>query len=210
MAIRSRAITIVTMLAVLGAARAEAGQGQTEPLPLRVVVYDFGGVATPVLKRAQRLVSGVFTEAGVDVRWLDQAGFASAIPTDPVDRKRFAGSTVQVRLVPPAMHRALGLNQDALGTAGSGTGCVWISVAGIQEAARLSNADVSDVLGYVIAHEIGHVLLPLGWHAVAGLMQDDLDPHLIARNRLFFLPQEAVLIRMTLQSRMGVKTQNVR
>ena len=52
----------------------------------------------------------------------------------------------------------LGRKNSVLGGAGSRTRRVWIAFARIQQSARLAQADVSDVLGYVIAHEIGHVL----------------------------------------------------
>ena len=75
---------------------------------------------------------------------------------------------------------------------------VWIAFSRIQQSARLAKADVSDALGSVIAHEIGHVLMPRGAHALAGLMQHVVDPNLIAQNRVSFLSEEATLIRATL------------
>ena len=62
----------------------------------------------------------------------------------------------------------------------------------------MAKTDVSDVLGSVIAHETGHVLMPEGSHAVSGLMQHRIDPALIAQNRLSFLSEEATLIRAAL------------
>ena len=57
---------------------------------------------------------------------------------------------------------------------------------------------MSDVLGYVIAHEIAHVLMPAGSHALSGLMQRSVDPQVIAHNRLSFGSGEALLIRASL------------
>jgi hypothetical protein len=54
------------------------------------------------------------------------------------------------------------------------------------------------VLGYVITHEIAHVLIPGHPHGVAGLMQPNLDQQVIAHNRLSFESHETQLIRASL------------
>ena len=96
------------------------------------------------------------------------------------------------------MHKALGRNGTVAGGAGLNTRRIWISFSRVQETARRARADVSDVLGYVIAHEIAHVLMPAGSHALSGLMQRSVDPQVIAHNRLSFGSHEAQLIRATL------------
>jgi hypothetical protein len=56
----------------------------------------------------------------------------------------------------------------------------------------------ASLLGVVIAHEIGHLLLPYGSHSASGLMQGDWDSRqfLLARTRrLWFTAQQAELIR---------------
>ncbi len=92
----------------------------------------------------------------------------------------------------------LGRKNSVLGATGSRTRSMWVAFARIQQSASLAQADVSDVLGYVIAHEIGHVFMPLRAHALTGLMQDGVDTNLIVQKRLSFLVGEARLIRATL------------
>jgi len=58
--------------------------------------------------------------------------------------------------------------------------------------------DPADLLGYCIAHEIGHLLLPPGSHSPSGIMRarwrgDDFK--LIATGRLLFTAEQAKLIR---------------
>ena len=65
------------------------------------------------------------------------------------------------------MHKALGRKGTVVGGAGLNTRRIWISFSRVQETARRARADVSDVLGYVIAHEIAHVLMPAGSHALS-------------------------------------------
>jgi hypothetical protein len=146
-------------------------------------------------------VSRVFGEIGVDAAWMDVAEFTREMPSENSARLAFVHSVVQVNVISPEMHKMLGRKDSVLGGAGSRTRRVWIAFARIQQAARLAQADVSDVLGYVIAHEIGHVFLPPGGHALTGLMQHGVDQNLIAHNRLSFLGAEARLIRATLAGR---------
>ena len=75
---------------------------------------------------------------------------------------------------------------------------ILVSFSRVQETARRTRADASDVLGYVIAHEIAHVLMPDGSHAPSGVMQQSVDQGVIAHNRLSFGSDEAQLIRAAL------------
>jgi hypothetical protein len=61
----------------------------------------------------------------------------------------------------------------------------------------LARVDASDTLAYVIAHESGHLLSPDS-HSSTSLMRADIDPELIAHNRVSFLAEEAARIRATL------------
>ena len=58
-------------------------------------------------------------------------------------------------------------------------------------------------LGYVIVHELGHLLLPAPAHAVMGVMQPGVDVHLIRHNGVAFLPQQVTLIRARLAEWIG-------
>jgi hypothetical protein len=190
-------MAVGTVLAVLWLAPTPA-DGRGERPALRVVVYDYVGIAAAVLERTRLVVDRVFGEIGVDVIWMDVAQFTREMPDDPRERRAFVLSVTQVRLLPPAMVEALKARKDALAGAVPGTGRAWVSLAGVEHSARLTKADVSDVLGYVIAHEIAHLLLHPDSHSGTGLMRENLDPHLIARNRLSFLSQEATRIRARL------------
>ena len=76
-------------------------------------------------------------------------------------RRAFVDSVVHLNVISPDMHKMLGRKRSVLGGAGSRTRRVWIAFARIQQTARLAQADVSDALGSVIAHDIGYVLMPL-------------------------------------------------
>ena len=67
----------------------------------------------------------------------------------------------------------------------------------IKDVTRTIGADTGLILGHVIAHEIGHLLLPYDSHATSGLMQGGWDQEQARRAEmgwLTFTPDEAALI----------------
>jgi hypothetical protein len=68
---------------------------------------------------------------------------------------------------------------------------------------RRGRIDTWIVLGYVIAHELGHLLLPVNSHASDGIMQADWDPKLISRagGFLSFSPDQGRLLRLRVATR---------
>ena len=187
MAFSERTVLAGTMAVALWLGPAQLVGAQDERLPMRIVVYDKAQVPPDVLAQAKAVVSRVFGEIGVDVAWMDGAEFTREMPSDNTARSAFVHSVVQVNVIAPDSHKMLGRKNSVLGGAGTGTRRMWVAFARIQQSARLARADVSDVLGYVIAHELGHVFMPSRAHALTGLMRHGLDPSLIAHNRLSFL-----------------------
>jgi hypothetical protein len=71
----------------------------------------------------------------------------------------------------------------------------------IQNAAQVYQKAVPPVLALVIAHEIGHVLLPAPAHSEVGIMQASLDQLVMDQadgHRLVFTAQQGKLIRQRL------------
>ena len=63
--------------------------------------------------------------------------------------------------------------------------------------------DASQLLGHVIAHEMGHLLLPSGAHSAAGLMRPIWDLAQVQaadQGALTFTPDQAGLIREHLRA----------
>ena len=66
----------------------------------------------------------------------------------------------------------------------------------------VSDNHVMDVMGLVIAHELGHLLLPYGSHASSGLMKPVWAVEAIRRDRGQFRlsKEQAQVIRRSLQT----------
>ena len=67
-----------------------------------------------------------------------------------------------------------GLDASVLGSAASAIGRAWIFVERITTVARGQGLPVSDILGQVITHELGHLLLPANAEEI-GIMREQVQ-----------------------------------
>ena len=166
---------MVTVVRIADAA--EAGH----PLTIDLQVRNDAHVPAHVLEKSQDEVARIFAGAGLAVRWTETAprltvhivtqvlGYARASsPVMGVALRRPNGSTAQVFF------------------------------RQVHDFARAYRIDLSTMLAYVIAHEIGHLLLPGYPHSSTGVMQADWDRALVrdaTGGSLTFTAAQAARIR---------------
>jgi len=174
-----------------------SGQSVEPNSMITLRVANYARVPDAVLAAAERTARRLLHEAGVDTRWLECPLAGASV--DPEPRR---GPADFFLTVVSKMMRERRSDQDALGFAlpcpqGRGGCLAYIFYPRIQTLAAVDDASLSDVLGHVMAHEIGHLLLGPG-HSPAGIMRaewtrEDLDR--AARNELSFTPQQMELLR---------------
>lgn len=151
-------ITAVMITVARVADAAEQGQ-----LPaIRLQMDDDAEVPVAILKKSQDEVARIFGAVGVGVEWTETA------------------PSITVRIVTSALAYA-GRSSSVMGVAlrrPSGA-TAQIFLKQVQDFARTYDGDVSILLAYVIAHEIGHLLLPRMPHSPTGLMKGDWDRTLV-------------------------------
>jgi hypothetical protein len=140
---------------------------------LTIAIDDYAAVPSDQIDRAQGLVTHLYAAIGVQTAWLET-------------RVSLASSSVQIRanVVAPSLRIiVLGspmgdrgtLSMDAVGsTPGSRTErgrIAYVFYDRLRTIATAAHQDDGDSLGVVIAHEIGHLLLPYGSHSETGLMR---------------------------------------
>ena len=82
----------------------------------------------------------------------------------------------------------------------------WLFYNRIDDLGRVLSLEVSQLLGHVMAHEMGHLLLPYGSHSAAGLMKAGWDSQqgiLASTGSLTFAPGQGELIRARLRNSTG-------
>ncbi len=170
---------------------------QKPPVPavlrIKVLVCDQAGLPRETLIEAQRLASLVFQEAAIELSWLE-GGRSSVTEADCVLRihccfdKLHSGLNRRTVAFAPAQGRHITVFWDRIRT----------------EAAAGSHPEAL-MLGYVVAHELGHLLLPPAYHSPYGIMQNRLNYDDWNRARrvgdLFFSEKEAGQMRAALIGR---------
>jgi len=159
-----------------------------------VAVIDFTAIAPAARLQAEQEAGRILKEAGIFPLWVD-------IGLD--EQADLPGGAIIVRILPEA-----GSTHDpkALGVAlALGPGAIYASIFFDRVCERAADPVLSEagaslavLLGHVIAHEIGHLLLGTNSHSRSGLMStawDLNDMRAIARGRLNFGSDESAKMR---------------
>jgi hypothetical protein len=170
---------------------------------VQVSVFDDARVPRLTLAGAQAQASAIFAQAGVDVVFLDCA------PRDPADylpsRSRCSDVAWPTRLSVRIIPRGRSVGADIFGQAfvdDLGRG-VYSNVyyQNLMQSPNHPGVNDGDMLGYVIAHEVGHLLLGTNSHSLTGLMQAVWRPQVFqdaARPALVFSRAEVAALRSRL------------
>jgi len=162
-----------------------------------VSVYNDADVPPAVLHRAEQRVASIFARANFEVVWL-HCIHASAEDAPACNR------------IDPPEHLALRIIPDAASFMSDAVfGIAFLSPDGtgkysdvfwkrVEDLHATSNLDLGGILGSIMAHELGHLLLGSNAHAVSGIMRahwEGEELRRIAMGTLLFTPQQAKLMR---------------
>jgi hypothetical protein len=159
-----------------------AGAAEThEPATIRLPVRNEAKVPADVLDDSRQEVGRIFARAGFEVMWTDAVpGLTVKIVLDALGYDRAASQVMGVAV--PAKSGAI----------------VQVFFRQVWLFARDYRVDPGAMLGHVIAHEVGHVLLATHLHSATGLMRgawDDAQMRDVARGELTFTDRQARRIR---------------
>jgi hypothetical protein len=173
---------------VLGAtlmACGDAYAAQTEAGTVVLHVTDYAHVQPTEMALAQEHASRVYANAGVRLVWTD--GCAAAANPD-------GARHLDVVVLSAAMAERYNPPPRTFGQASPVTKRALIFYGRAIVHAIESHSDPALLLGLVLAHEVGHMLLPAPSHASSGVMRADWDGRKIVRIP-DFLPPQATTIR---------------
>jgi hypothetical protein len=179
----NRQVVAVLFALAAGGLIGRPGQAAVILDSLLVRVYDNAGVLSASRARAIKSANEIIARAGVAVQWHDcPAGAAlirGACATAP------SGTDLAVRLVRAPKQRtpdhALGMAYIDNAT-GSGT-LATVFVDRVERLAIDGKADRWALVGRVMAHELGHLLLGTNSHSEGGLMREIWTARELTRNR---------------------------
>jgi hypothetical protein len=181
-----------------------------EPGLLIIVrLHDYAGIRRATLDRAEREMARIFRDIGVDTRWADCPLSSSELKRYPGCFRPAGSAHFDVNIVPRSMARRVSMPENTLAFTsetkeGERVSVVSVFYDRVREQAELSGVPLPRILGNVIAHEVGHVLLCTTGHSSTGIMQARWSPEdlrRVARGQLLFTTKQAELIRSEIRER---------
>ena len=166
-----------------------------------IAIDDYAGVPADEIDRAQCLVTQLYAAIGVKTDWLETRRVSKIAPGARIPANVVSPDLRIIVLGQPMPH-GQAAQQDAVGSApGTKTErgrIAYVFYDRLQMIALTSHQVGGDTFGVVIAHEIGHLLLPYGSHSETGLMRGLWRAEEIQRvdvRALGFTPSQARDIR---------------
>lgn len=158
------------MTSLVATSAVTLSRGAASDLRLTLVIYDHAHVGVETLADAENTAAAIFGRTGVQVVWREGFAYAaerrdvlSPVPEDP--------AILVVKLQPESEMARYGVRSVCGGIGFSSD--VIIFVRKFDAERRVLDATR---IGYVIAHEIGHVMLGPNAHAIVGIMRGTLLP----------------------------------
>jgi hypothetical protein len=180
---------------------------------ITVNVYNYASVPAAILARAQDEAARIYRKAGVESVWLDCTAGLEGAGRKEVCLRTSGPTGLFLKILPREMAERFPTPDGWLGFAalasakgdfGAHASIFFHRVEEIQ--ARVSGIGLSagQLLGHVMAHEIGHLLLGSGSHSGSGLMHIPWDRKQLlraARGELRFTGLQKKKIRQQVRAR---------
>jgi hypothetical protein len=206
---RRRAFLFLIVWAAIYSTSAVAKAPESIP-HVQVSLFDDAHVSPGTLAQAHVRASAIFAQAGIEVDFLlcppaDPADFQP--PHSPCSNLAWP-SHLSVRIIP----RGRSVGADIFGQAmvdDSGGG-IYAKVYYQNLVSSPNHPGIPDgeMLGYVIAHELGHLLLGSNSHSHTGLMQATWNPRILSempRALLVFTRDQKALLLSRLSTSLQAK-----
>ena len=145
-----------------------------------VAVCDLEGVPYLFMRLAQEVANEVYGDIGIELDWAaNDCHSGDGVFAVNITSRGMAGIAV---------------SDHTLGFAESGTRDATVLYDRVKRFARRYHINRGVMLGYVIAHELGHLLLPPKSHSAKGVMRGMIDLQLASDRQLRFTPEQRTLI----------------
>jgi hypothetical protein len=192
-------------------------------LTVRVRVYNYAQVPSDALGDAEKEASRIFAAAGIDTLWADcsatptQVQSMSATTGQPAEvhaecAGQVTGATVALRILPRSTPASRAFRDTMFGFADvpSMASVFYGRVEGLTLSVNGGEREAPVILGDVIAHEIGHLLLGTNSHSPSGIMCAKWDKgylRLAVMGFQKFSPEQSAVMRVTVLRRHAASIQ---
>ncbi|MEP7362776.1 MAG: hypothetical protein ABI972_05935 [Acidobacteriota bacterium] len=171
---------------------------------IQVNLYNDAAMRDHALSVAQKEASRILKEAGVSLSWCRRL-----IPGEPCPEP--GPATLQVRLYPRGAESNYSVPANSLGVALTSPApefgfFVGVFANRVTEYGQITGCSYGLMMGHVIAHELGHLLMERSAHSRDGLMKETWDKpqrSLMPTGRLLFDRSEAREIQVKVSARLA-------
>lgn len=189
------------------AAKAQAAIAEKAP-NLRIRVNNYARVSPTTLNASEREAGRILGQTGLRTEWLNCSGNAESTTTQNLCNEPLESTDIVLRLIPESTNNQY---QDSVFGFAVVPIVASVYVNYAVNSARRDNAEfaVPMILGSVIAHEIGHLLLGLNSHSVTGIMQKRWERNQMRQamtGNLLFTGKQGTLMQMEMQRRARLQT----
>ena len=200
---------LLALLSVSGFAQETRRSGTQTELKITMRVHNYVKTAPQVLAAAEREATRIFRRAGVEVEWVDLTDCREGGRTEPPCHSPLGPAELVLRILARSPAEAQDPAGETFGVAlvppdGSDGVDAAVFYSGVQDLSRTSAASSAQILGFLAAHEIGHLLLGSGSHSSVGIMRPGWTPEELersARGQLGFTPQQSERLRAAVARR---------
>ena len=199
-------LLVVPLAGATGMARDHKGKQPAPGPAITVRVYPYARLSSADLTAAENVASRIFKWTGVELTWVDCPARSQQARQNPACQNSNTPTELSLRLIAdfpelpePIMGYSVPIPPPQHGY------LVGIALERARERLREApELTLGELLGHVIAHEIGHLLLGTENHSSSGLMQAYWDPRqlqLALGGLLNFSARQAEAIRADVQAR---------
>ena len=177
-----------------------AGELREQNSQVTVFVTDGAAATDSLVVEAERNVTRVFHQAGIELDWVNCGG--SADQDARCDGENITGNLVvhivpRAHTLPPGVFGVSFLAHDA----GAYADVFFDPIERLREVRK--EISLAEILGYVMAHELGHLLLGSNAHSPDGIMQAHWESEQlrsVTMGQLRFTPAQAAKMRSRIAS----------
>ena len=181
---------------------------------INVHVYNYTQVDDQTLEQGEKEAAAIFRQAGIEVAWVNchpgRSDYRQEASCAPLLRPAY----VELRIVPGLPTVPAASHLKSMGMAIGQLASIWWPR--ILDEAAGANMDVAILLGMVMAHEMGHLLLGSDSHSPTGIMRPgwtredyglaSQGPLFATQGQLLFTPRQGEQIRREVRARAQAQT----
>ena len=143
-------------------------------VPVTVRIENYSGTSARLIKSAQLHAAKIFRGAGVELRWVDCRAGSSGRVENPACLRPNGPTDLSMLIVPRSQTMNFPVNPGVVGIAQlpPAGGFGFMAYVFYQRVEELCGHEFpkAPVLGHMIAHELGHLLLGSNTHSRSGIM----------------------------------------